>query len=39
MMPRIATKKRKTGAVKMQKPPLPKTGKPNLRKMKGLPRI
>jgi hypothetical protein len=39
MMPRIKTKRSKTGAVKMQKPPLPRTGKPNLRKMKGLPRV
>lgn len=39
MTPRIRVRKSKTGAVKMQAPRLPKTGKPNIRKMKGLPRM
>jgi hypothetical protein len=39
MTPRIRIRPRKTGAAKVQKPRLPKMGKPNLRKMKGLPRM
>lgn len=39
MKPRIRIRQSKTGAVRLQKPRLPKTGKPNMRKMRGLPRI